>query len=213
MLGPKHQHRRAVVLTARKLVRLVVRLLTTNQPYQPRSQPWRLTSALMRATPPTDSVVRGPAGAVRRQGLYSARAHRPKTRPIRGIDITPCHSMGQAAAQAATPSNRQEDNHGNRCVCPGVNEPSATNPDHRTADGTLVLQVAKEPSWHLADADIYLRLMASVGRSLIAPAWTVCATSSLGAFELVLVTCETVWLVSMCIKSSSSRSCRPPVVR
>jgi transposase len=31
-----HQHKRAVVLTARKLVRLVVRLLTTNQPYQPR---------------------------------------------------------------------------------------------------------------------------------------------------------------------------------
>jgi transposase len=35
----KHQHRRAVVLTARKLVRLVVRLLTTNQPYRPRSVP------------------------------------------------------------------------------------------------------------------------------------------------------------------------------
>jgi len=34
-----HQHRRAVVLTARKLVRLVVRLLTTNQPYRPRSVP------------------------------------------------------------------------------------------------------------------------------------------------------------------------------
>ncbi len=33
----KHQHKRAVVLTARKLVRLVVRLLTTNQPYRPRS--------------------------------------------------------------------------------------------------------------------------------------------------------------------------------
>lgn len=32
----KHQHRRAIVLTARKLVRLVVRLLTTNQPYRPR---------------------------------------------------------------------------------------------------------------------------------------------------------------------------------
>lgn len=32
----KHRHQRAVVLTARKLVRLVVRLLTTNQPYQPR---------------------------------------------------------------------------------------------------------------------------------------------------------------------------------
>jgi len=34
----KHQHKRAIVLTARKLVRLVVRLLTTNQPYQPRSR-------------------------------------------------------------------------------------------------------------------------------------------------------------------------------
>ncbi len=32
----KHQHKRAIALTARKLVRLVVRLLTTNQPYQPR---------------------------------------------------------------------------------------------------------------------------------------------------------------------------------
>jgi len=32
----KHQHKRAIVLTARKLVRLVVRLLTTNQPYQAR---------------------------------------------------------------------------------------------------------------------------------------------------------------------------------
>jgi transposase len=32
----KHQHKRAIVLTARKLVRLVVRLLTTHQPYQPR---------------------------------------------------------------------------------------------------------------------------------------------------------------------------------
>lgn len=31
-----HQHKRAIVLTARKLVRLVVRLLTTNQPYQAR---------------------------------------------------------------------------------------------------------------------------------------------------------------------------------
>lgn len=30
-----HQHKRAIALTARKLVRLVVRLLTTNQPYQP----------------------------------------------------------------------------------------------------------------------------------------------------------------------------------
>lgn len=32
----KHQHKRAIVLTARKLVRLVVRLLTTNEPYRPR---------------------------------------------------------------------------------------------------------------------------------------------------------------------------------
>ena len=32
----KHQHKRAIVLTARKLVRLVTRLLTTNQPYRPR---------------------------------------------------------------------------------------------------------------------------------------------------------------------------------
>jgi len=32
----KHQHKRALVLTARKLVRLVVRLLTTNQAYRPR---------------------------------------------------------------------------------------------------------------------------------------------------------------------------------
>jgi transposase len=31
-----HQHKRAIVLTARKLVRLVVRLLTSNQPYQVR---------------------------------------------------------------------------------------------------------------------------------------------------------------------------------
>jgi transposase len=31
-----HHHKRAMVLTARKLVRLVVRLLTTNQPYRPR---------------------------------------------------------------------------------------------------------------------------------------------------------------------------------
>lgn len=35
----KHQHKRALVLTARKLVRLVVRLLTTNQPYRPRRMP------------------------------------------------------------------------------------------------------------------------------------------------------------------------------
>ena len=34
-----HQHKRAIALTARKLVRLVVRLLTTNQSYQPRRQP------------------------------------------------------------------------------------------------------------------------------------------------------------------------------
>jgi transposase len=33
-----HRHKRALVLTARKLVRLVVRLLTTNQPYQPRRE-------------------------------------------------------------------------------------------------------------------------------------------------------------------------------
>jgi hypothetical protein len=32
----KHQHKRAIVLTARKLVRLVVALLTTNEPYRPR---------------------------------------------------------------------------------------------------------------------------------------------------------------------------------
>ena len=32
----KHAHKRATVLTARKLVRLVMRLLATNQPYQPR---------------------------------------------------------------------------------------------------------------------------------------------------------------------------------
>jgi len=32
----QHQHKRAIVLTARKLVRLVVRLLTTNQPYRAR---------------------------------------------------------------------------------------------------------------------------------------------------------------------------------
>ena len=31
----KHQHKRAIVLTARKLIRLVVRLLTTNQTYRP----------------------------------------------------------------------------------------------------------------------------------------------------------------------------------
>jgi hypothetical protein len=32
----KHQHKRAIVLTARKLVRLVVRLLATNEPYRLR---------------------------------------------------------------------------------------------------------------------------------------------------------------------------------
>lgn len=32
----KHRHKRAMVLTARKLVRLVVHLLATNQPFQPR---------------------------------------------------------------------------------------------------------------------------------------------------------------------------------
>lgn len=35
----KHQHKRALVLTARKLVRLVVRLLITNQPYRPPRPP------------------------------------------------------------------------------------------------------------------------------------------------------------------------------
>ena len=33
---PKHKHKRALTLTARKLVRLVVRLLTTNEPYRAR---------------------------------------------------------------------------------------------------------------------------------------------------------------------------------
>lgn len=33
--GRQHQHKRALVLTAHKLVRLVVRLLRTNQPYRP----------------------------------------------------------------------------------------------------------------------------------------------------------------------------------
>lgn len=36
---PKHKHKRALVLTARKLVRLVVRLLTTNEPYRARTAP------------------------------------------------------------------------------------------------------------------------------------------------------------------------------
>jgi hypothetical protein len=35
----KHQHRQAIVLTARKLVRLVVRLLTTNERYRPPRRP------------------------------------------------------------------------------------------------------------------------------------------------------------------------------
>ncbi|MAT42196.1 MAG: hypothetical protein CL609_07635 [Anaerolineaceae bacterium] len=35
----KHQHKRAIVLTARKLVRLVVCLLTTNEPYRLRQVP------------------------------------------------------------------------------------------------------------------------------------------------------------------------------
>ena len=35
----KHQHKRAVVLTARKLTRLVVRLLTTHEPYRLRQAP------------------------------------------------------------------------------------------------------------------------------------------------------------------------------
>jgi transposase len=42
---PKHQHKRAVTLTARKLVRLVVRLLTTNQSYQPRGEATREAQA------------------------------------------------------------------------------------------------------------------------------------------------------------------------
>jgi transposase len=35
----KHRHKRAIVLTARKLVRLVVRLLTTHQPFRARQAP------------------------------------------------------------------------------------------------------------------------------------------------------------------------------
>jgi transposase len=35
----KHQHQRAIVLSARKLTRLVVRLLTTNEPYRLRQAP------------------------------------------------------------------------------------------------------------------------------------------------------------------------------
>ena len=34
-----HQHKRAIVLTARKLVRLIVRLLTTNEPFRARNLP------------------------------------------------------------------------------------------------------------------------------------------------------------------------------
>jgi transposase len=34
-----HQHKRAIVLTARKLVRLIVRLLTTNEPFRARQVP------------------------------------------------------------------------------------------------------------------------------------------------------------------------------
>ena len=37
-MSQSHTHKRAVTLTARKLVRLVVRLLTTNEPYQARRQ-------------------------------------------------------------------------------------------------------------------------------------------------------------------------------
>ncbi len=36
----KHRHKRALVLTARKLVRLVVRLLRTRQPHQPGENMW-----------------------------------------------------------------------------------------------------------------------------------------------------------------------------
>ena len=42
---PKHKHKRAITLTARKLVRLVVRLLTTNEPYQARRQAGTITEA------------------------------------------------------------------------------------------------------------------------------------------------------------------------
>ena len=35
----RHQHKRAIVLTARKLVRLVVRLLATNEPFRARQVP------------------------------------------------------------------------------------------------------------------------------------------------------------------------------
>lgn len=38
-VGRHHQHKRAIVLTARKLVRLVVRLLTTNEPFRARQVP------------------------------------------------------------------------------------------------------------------------------------------------------------------------------
>jgi hypothetical protein len=42
---PKHKHKRAVTLTARKLVRLVVRLLRTNEPYQARRQTETMSGA------------------------------------------------------------------------------------------------------------------------------------------------------------------------
>jgi transposase len=42
---PKHKHKRAVTLTARKLVRLIVRLLTTNEPYQARRQAETISEA------------------------------------------------------------------------------------------------------------------------------------------------------------------------
>jgi transposase len=61
---PKHKHKRAVTLTARKLVRLIVRLLTTNEPYQARRQAEtrneaeqeRLTRRLARRPRPTEGA-------------------------------------------------------------------------------------------------------------------------------------------------------------
>jgi transposase len=61
---PKHKHKRAVTLTARKLVRLIVRLLTTNEPYQVRRQAEttnaaeqeRLTRRLARRPRPTEGA-------------------------------------------------------------------------------------------------------------------------------------------------------------
>ena len=58
---PKHKHKRAVTLTARKLVRLIVRLLTTNEPCQarrqietiPEAEQERLTHRLARRPRPT----------------------------------------------------------------------------------------------------------------------------------------------------------------